>query len=248
LRQPPVFTQEQIAHIAAMNDISEDVRAKPPIVRPRDSASLILMRGHGRDLELLAGRRPAHVKFMPGVYVFPGGAIDPEDRRPWRSETGAERLPPRLARSARAALRETWEEVGVLVGRQGNADSSADGAGLTPVEHAYAERGVVPALDVLTYIGRAITPTRVFRRFNTRFFLADGDAAFGDPAVSDELEDVAWHPIGRRELVPFRDVTQFMLARAIAVREGTAPPEVPLFYTAHGKRRVGVCREAVIDL
>jgi 8-oxo-dGTP pyrophosphatase MutT (NUDIX family) len=208
------------------------------------------MRGHGRDLELLAGRRPAHVKFMPGVYVFPGGAIDPEDRRPWHVETGAEHLPPRLARSARAALRETWEEVGVLVGREAapSAPPNAAVTGLSPVERAYAERGVSAAFDTLTYIGRAITPTRVFRRFNTRFFLADGEAAFGEPAVSDELEDVAWHPIGRRELVPFRDVTQFMLARAIAVREGTAPAEVPLFFTTHGKRRVGVCREAVIDL
>jgi 8-oxo-dGTP pyrophosphatase MutT (NUDIX family) len=217
-------------------------------VRPRDSASLILLRGHGRDLELLAGRRPGHVKFMPGVYVFPGGATDPEDRRPWRAATGGEHLAPRLVRSARAALRETWEEVGVLVGRHATAPSASDAAALSPVERAYAERGVVPAFDVLTYIGRAITPTRVFRRFNTRFFLADGDAVFGDPAVSDELEDVAWHPIGQRELVPFRDVTQFMLARAIAVREGTASPEVPLFYTTHGKRRVGVCREAIIDL
>ena len=59
---------------------------------------------------------------------------------------------------------------------------------------------------------------------------------FGDPASSDELEDVGWHPIGRKELVPFRDVTQFMLARAVAVRDGTAPPEVPLFCTVRSKR------------
>ena len=104
-----------------MNDLSqasEAVRAKPAIVRPRDAASLILLRGKGRDLELLAGRRPRQVKFMPGVWVFPGGAIDPEDRKTWRVETGGAHLPPRLARCARAALRETWEEVGVLVGRR----------------------------------------------------------------------------------------------------------------------------------
>src|SRR5437763_13861364 len=103
-----------------MNDMSEAARtghaAKPTIVRPRDAASLIMLRGKGRDLELLAGRRPGHVRFMPGVYVFPGGAIDPEDRRPWTVETGTHTLPPRLQRSARAALRETWEESGVLVG------------------------------------------------------------------------------------------------------------------------------------
>ncbi len=247
-----------------MNDISEAVRARPAIVRPRDSASLILLRGEGRDTELLAGRRPGHVKFMPGVWVFPGGAIDPEDRKPWHVETGGLHLPPRLARSARAALRETWEEVGVLVGQSAAAGNAARplpdlpplagegrvGAppGATPIEAAYAQQGVAASLDVLTYVGRAITPTPVFRRFNTRFFLADGSAVFGDPVSTDELEDVGWHPIGRRELVPFRDVTQFMLARALALRAGTAHPDAPLFCSVKNQRRVRVCREAVLDL
>jgi len=235
-----------------MNDVSKSaqaVRAKPKIVRPRDAASLILLRGHGRDLELLAGRRPGHVKFMPGVWVFPGGAIDPEDRRPWRGETGGEQLPASLARSARAALRETWEEVGVLVGRPGAEKLRAEEIHrLAPVEAAYAEGGVVPAIGALTYIGRAITPTQVFRRFNTRFFLAAGETVFGEPAPTDELEDAGWHPIARRPLSPFRDVSQFMLARAIAVRDGTAPREVPLFCTVGKERRIRVCREAVLDL
>ncbi len=234
-----------------MNDVTEMVAAKPAIVRPRDAASLILMRGHGRDLELLAGRRPGHVKFMPGVWVFPGGAIDPEDRRPWHGETGGEHLPRRLVHSARAALRETWEEVGVLVGRRGGPEAPAPDKAQAhlPVEVAYAGHGIVPAFDVLTYVGRAITPTRVFRRFNTRFFLADGSSAvFDDPVSTEELEDVGWHPIGRQALAPFRDVTQFMLERAIAIREGTASADAPLFFTTHGKRRVGVCREAIHDL
>ena len=228
-----------------MNDISEAARAKPIIVRPRDAASLILLRGEGRDLELLAGRRPGHVKFMPGVYVFPGGAIDREDNHPWRVETGGEHLPPRLLRSARAALRETWEEVGVLVGRPGPAPPTR---GLPGVEAAYAEHGILAAIGALSYVGRAITPTPVFRRFNTRFFVADDSAVFGDPESSDELEDVGWHPIGRRPLAPFRDVTQFMLARAIALRAGTAPAEAPLLCTVRNKRRILVCREAALDM
>jgi 8-oxo-dGTP pyrophosphatase MutT (NUDIX family) len=237
---------------SAMNDVSaasEAVRAKPTIVRPRDAASLILLRGKGSNLELLAGRRPKTVKFMPGVWVFPGGAIDPEDRRMWRVETGGAHLPPVLARSARAALRETWEEVGVLVGQRSESPPPLEERHrLSPIEAAYAERGVSAALDTLAYIGRAITPTPVFRRYNTRFFLADAEAVFGDPASSDELEDAGWHPIGRKELVPFRDVTQFMLARAVAVRDGTASPEVPLFCTVRSKRRILVCREAVRDI
>ncbi|MGC2412038.1 MAG: hypothetical protein WA459_04995, partial [Stellaceae bacterium] len=148
------------------------------------------------------------------------------------------------------ALRETWEEVGVVVGRPNSPQDPASGAapGLTPIETAYAERGVAASFDVLTYVGRAITPTPVFRRFNTRFFLAEGDAVFGDPVSSDELEDVGWHPIGRRPLEPFRDVTQFMLTQAIALREGRASPEAPLLCTVGKVRRIRVCREAIRDL
>jgi len=234
-----------------MNDVSEaaPVRqtAKPTIVRPRDAASLILLRGKGRDLELLAGRRPGHVKFMPGVWVFPGGAVDRDDNRPWQVESGGAHLPPRLLRCARAALRETWEEVGVLVGRPGAAPGTLSTA-LTAIEAAYAQAGISAAFDALTYVGRAITPTPVFRRFNTRFFVADGSDVVGEPASSDELEDVGWHPIARRPLVPFRDVTQFMLARALALRDGTAPAEAPLLCTVRAKRRILVCREAALDL
>jgi hypothetical protein len=85
----------------------------------------------------------------------------------------------------------------------------------------------------------------VFRRFNTRFFLGDGALVIGEPRSTDELEDVRWHPIGRDSLEPFRDVSQFMLARAIAVYEGNDSSPAPLFYTVAGKRRIGVCREAV---
>src|SRR5205823_137856 len=70
---------------------------------------------------------------------------------------------------------------------------------LKPIEAAYAERGITASLEALVYVGRAITPTRVFRRFNTRFFLADDGAVFGDPVSSDELEDVGWHPTSRRQ-------------------------------------------------
>jgi 8-oxo-dGTP pyrophosphatase MutT (NUDIX family) len=151
-----------------------------------------------------------------------------------------------LQRCARAALRETWEEVGVLVGSPGARQGESRHLG--PIEAAYAERGLCAAIDVLTYVGRAITPTPVFRRFNTRFFLADAEHVHGEPESSDELEDVGWHPIGRRSLAPFRDVTQFMLNQAIAIREGTASPDAPLMCTVRGVRRIRVCREAIADL
>jgi 8-oxo-dGTP pyrophosphatase MutT (NUDIX family) len=226
-----------------MNDILDPITTKPGVVRARDAASLILLRGQGRDLEVLAGRRPLSVRFMPGVYVFPGGAVDAEDRRPWQTEIDPGSLPPRLMYNARAALRETWEEAGVFFGRAGNPPVTLQSA--TLVAEAYAAAGVVAGFDRLRYVGRAITPTRVFRRFNTRFFLGDGADVVGEPQASDELEDVRWHPIGRQPLDPLRDVSQFMLERAIAQRDGDKSPP-PLFYTVGGKRRIVACREGML--
>jgi hypothetical protein len=90
----------------------------------------------------------------------------------------------------------------------------------------------------------AITPSHSFRRFNTRFFLGDGNDVYGDPVASEELEDVGWHPVEHEVFASFRDVTRFMLARAIALRQGTATGEAPLFYWAKNARRIGICREA----
>lgn len=232
---------------APVQEFRASTTERKPAVRPRDAASLVLLRGAGATLEVLLGRRPLAARFMPGVYVFPGGAIDPPDRRPWMVETETGSLAPRLARAARAALRETWEEVGVLVGRPAEATSSdlstpAEGA----IERAYRRRGLAAAMDLLTYVGRAITPSHSSRRFNTRFFLADGESVFGEPRASTELEDVRWHPLGSGDLEDgLRDVTRFMLARAVALRSGIPAGEPPLFYWGKNARRIGICREAV---
>jgi len=226
-----------------MNDISQAPgKVRNPVVRPRDAASLILLRGEGKELEVLAGRRSPHARFMPGVHVFPGGAIDPADRIAWTREAGTEALGPRLARCARAALRETWEEVGVLVGHPASSDPAVSPT--TPIERAYNDRGLAAAINLLTYVGRAITPSHSHRRFNTRFFLADGSNVFGEPEASAELEEVRWYPIGRQPLVFSADVTRFMLARAIALRNGAATGAAPLFYWAKNARRIGICGEA----
>jgi 8-oxo-dGTP pyrophosphatase MutT (NUDIX family) len=215
----------------------------PRVVRPRDAASLILLRGGGENLEVLVGRRSLSARFMPGVYVFPGGAIDPPDRVSWSIESGAEALPPRLAGAARAAIRETWEEVGVLVGKPADAPLP-NGPAKASIESAFRERGLAAAMDRLIYVGRAITPPHSFRRFNTRFFLGDGETVFGEPRASAELEDAGWRRLEQSMLDGFREVTRFMLARAITLRQGTAAGAAPLFYWAKNARRIGICREA----
>jgi 8-oxo-dGTP pyrophosphatase MutT (NUDIX family) len=229
-------------------------RSRARAVRPRDAASLILLRGEGDNLEVLVGRRPLSARFMPGVYVFPGGVIDPPDRIAWSIESGAERLPPRQASAARAAIRETWEEVGVLIAgpanlAPGNGPAKpAPGRGQgAPIERAYQEGGLTAPIDRLMYVGRAITPSHSFRRFNTRFFLGDDGLVFGEPAASSELEDAGWRRIEQDLLDGFRDVTRFMLARAIALRQGTAADAPPLFYWAKNARRIGICREGEVE-
>jgi 8-oxo-dGTP pyrophosphatase MutT (NUDIX family) len=225
----------------SMNDaIATPVRPRSSVVRPRDAASLILLRGEGDRLQVLVGRRSARAKFMPGVYVFPGGGIEASDGLAWSVESGAEALAPKLLRGARAALRETWEEVGVLVGRKTPAAQPGPEA---PIERAYRAGGVAAAIDRLLYVGRAITPSHSTRRFNTRFFLGDGEDVFGEPRASEELEDAGWHVIEPGLLEGFRDVTRFMLTRALKLRDGTASGETPLFYWAKNARRIGICRE-----
>jgi 8-oxo-dGTP pyrophosphatase MutT (NUDIX family) len=234
-----------------MNDVSiRDARAAPIAprlapVRPRDAASLILLRGEGEAVEVLVGRRSARARFMPGVYVFPGGRIEAPDGLPWTIESGAEAMAPRLLRGARAALRETWEEVGVLFGRKAPPPSpaAAPPAREAPIERAYRTHGLAAAIDRLQYVGRAITPSRSRRRFNTRFFLGDGGDVFGEPQASEELEDARWRRLESGLLDGFADVTRFMLARALALRGGTAEGAAPLFYWAKNARRIGVCGE-----
>jgi 8-oxo-dGTP pyrophosphatase MutT (NUDIX family) len=228
-----------------MNDARETPMPRPGVVRPRDAASLILLRGEGQGLEVLVGRRSPRARFMPGVYVFPGGGIEAVDRRSWSIEADARSLAPRLRRSARAALRETWEEVGVLVGRAAAApDAAAPVLPMAaPIERAYRARGLVAAIDRLRYVGRAITPSYSSRRFNTRFFLGDGGDVVGEPRASAELDDAGWRRLEPKLLDSLRDVTRFMLARALALRSGAACGPAPLFYWARNARRIGICRE-----
>jgi len=135
-------------------------------------------------------------------------------------------------------LRETYEETGLLVGSE---SARSDEATRFPIEGAYAARSIAPDLGLLTYIGRAITPTASPMRFDTRFFLADGKHAVGALADSAELDDVAWHEADPKADRPMSGVTRFMLARALAVWCGDAAP-APLY--RHIKNRAYVAYDA----
>ena len=177
-------------------------------LRPRDAATLILVdRSSGRACVLLGKRHAGHA-FMPNKYVFPGGALDPADRRMSvaapldplvEAELMAEtrRASPGLARAlALAAIRETFEETGLAVG------VAACGAQRRPPAGAwtrFAATGVSPALDRLDLVARAITPPGRSRRYDARFFVADASSiAFRAPGVvhgEAELVELVWTPL-----------------------------------------------------
>jgi 8-oxo-dGTP pyrophosphatase MutT (NUDIX family) len=119
---------------------------------------------------------------MPDVMVFPGGRVDPDDhRQPAISElqpatrTMLERraTPARARAIGIAAVRELFEETGLVLGER-RAD------------------GVAADLAALHYVCRAVTPGGRPIRFNARFLAAQGDAVHGDIAGSGELERLGW--------------------------------------------------------
>ncbi|MFO1148892.1 MAG: NUDIX hydrolase [Alsobacter sp.] len=176
-----------------------------PNVRPRDAATLIVIDRTGKEPTVLMGRRHAGHKFMPGKFVFPGGRIEPADRR--MVAAGAlhpkveERLMARVQRPsasraralALAAIRETFEETGLLLGttEYGSPDTALEGPWAE-----FAGHGVYPDLESLHFVARAITPPRRPKRFDTRFFAVDATAVGkqvpGVVTPDSELVELCW--------------------------------------------------------
>ncbi|MGX9575706.1 NUDIX hydrolase [Mesorhizobium sp. f-mel] len=192
--------------------------AKP--IRPRDAATLILLDRKGDEFLVLMGRRHARHAFMPGKFVFPGGRTDPADSRipvatalhqeeQARLTAGVGRTSPARARAiALSAIRETYEEAGLLIGQKGAfATTRRDWQG-------FAEHGVRPSLEALRFIARAITPPNRVRRFDTRFFSAwreDVAVELPDGGPTNELEELVWLPLAKAREIDIPDITRAIL-------------------------------------
>jgi 8-oxo-dGTP pyrophosphatase MutT (NUDIX family) len=206
--------------------------AAPAAVRPRDAATLILVdRSSGRACVLLGKRHPGHA-FMPNKYVFPGGALDPADRRmsvaapldplveaKLMAET--RRPSPDLARAlALAAIRETFEETGLALGV---ADCAAAERPPKGAWTRFAATGVSPALDRLDLVARAITPPGRSRRYDARFFVADASSiAFRAQGVvhgEAELVELVWTPLDEAQRLDVPLITRAVLGDLAAAMQ-----------------------------
>ena len=182
--------------------------------QPRDAATVMLLRSGSDGLEVYMLRRKASMAFAPGAFVFPGGSVDARDadeQVAWAGPDAAEwgrifDAPPAQARAlVCAAVRETFEESGVLLAGQSAesvvADTTsdayeADRQALLDRSVSLAEllsrRNLVLRADLLRPWSRWITPVVEPRRFDTRFFAAALPAGQRTRDVGGEASEVAW--------------------------------------------------------
>ena len=191
-----------------------------------------------RDPSILMGQRGAKAAFMPNKFVFPGGAVDPQDaavplaapcRTPvthaspmTRPTVCSTRSPPPPFASSGKKPAWCW---------------AAKAAGIDPVPEdwrRFADTGHLPAADRLQFVFRALTPPGRPRRFDARFFLVDAGDIQGDlddfTHASDELSHLQWIPLTEARSFDLPFITEVVLAEVEGRITDPAPPEsVPYF-------------------
>jgi 8-oxo-dGTP pyrophosphatase MutT (NUDIX family) len=238
------------SRIARMTEFirrSDEANPSPKPVNTKDAATLILIDRSGTEPKVLLGKRHDRHVFMPGKFVFPGGGVDPSDEHmPVARELDKhaemrllqrfpEGSPARARGLALAAIRETCEETGLLLGTRSQAATIPAG----PWE-AFAQHGVLPDLSAIHFVGRAITPPGRPRRFDARFFTMDASAIahriHGITGPDAELVELVWMPIGDAEKLDMPAVTSVMLEELDArIADGLGHDlPVPFYYSLDG--------------
>lgn len=201
----------------------------------RDAATVIVLRDAPTAPSVLMGQRGAKAAFMPGKFVFPGGAVDHNDTvAPITPLTDleADRLshdstqPP--AALAAAAIRELWEETGQILGYPGHWPDPPQGW------RGFAATGHVPHAQALQFFFRAVTPAGSPRRFDARFFLADAARLATDPddfsGAEDELAHLQWVPLAELRKFDLPFITRVVLAElGRHIQRGGPLASVPFF-------------------
>lgn len=222
--------------------MTETTTGAPDKSALRDAATVIVLRREGGDPpRVLMGQRGEGAAFMPSKYVFPGGALDPDD---WNVPLAAPLPALDVARLeddapsgigaalAAAALRELWEETGLVLGQPGHWPGE-----VPPDWQAFADLGFAPSAADLRFVFRAITPPGRPRRFDARFFLIDAGAIHGDlddfSRACDELSHLHWVPLPEARALNLPFITEVVLAEIAALITTDhplgSPHSVPFF-------------------
>lgn len=185
-------------------------------VSPRRAATVLLLRdgAAGPDVHML--RRRTSMAFAGGAYAYPGGGVDPRDEHPvrwagpslaeWAGRLGFDESDAAQAQAVVcAAVRETYEEAGVLlagetadsvVGDTTGEDWERDREALVARELSFADfldrRGLVLRSDLLGAWARWITPEFEQRRYDTWFFVAALPAGQRTRNASTEADRTVW--------------------------------------------------------
>jgi 8-oxo-dGTP pyrophosphatase MutT (NUDIX family) len=193
------------------------------------------------------GQRHGNMAFMANKYVFPGGRVDPGDQRIGLGGDLRPHVAERLTKGANAkrarglalaAIRETFEEAGILIGERAEKLPRTR----APAWQKFFEHGVAPRLDALEFIARAITPPNRTRRFDARFFMADADtiAHTLDARENDELLTPCWLSLAEARALDLPSITRVVLdeVEARLVEGPDAGRPVPFFRFQRGKSQV----------
>lgn len=168
---------------------------------PRPAATIVVAwaRPEEQAKRVLLLRRPTTARFAAGAYVFPGGVIDEADAAPELLERLPSSLRDREPAAAVAALRELFEETGIL---PSDRPVEPELAATVREELLGGRLGFASATTRLAasfenleaaYLSRWITPARFARRYDTRFFLTMLRApAAPVPALTGELDGYEW--------------------------------------------------------
>jgi len=221
---------------------SDNEKIVAEVLRPKDAATLVLVRREGGAARVLMGQRHGNMAFMANKYVFPGGRIDAGDMR---IPVAAELRPEVAARAshgvsaararglALAAIRETFEETGILLGEKATKVPRTR----APAWQKFFAHKIMPRLDGLEMIARAITPPNRTRRFDARFFMADASliAHQLDGAETEELLTPAWLTIEEARALDLPSITRTVLDEVEARVNGDTARPAPFYRFTRGK-------------
>ncbi len=228
--------------------MADDAQASRGPVKPKAAASLVLLDMREAVPRVLMGRRNANLRFMPGKFVFPGGRVEASDAEIAAADSLPDAVATQLAKRNRqeapspralalAAIRETFEETGLLIGTKAAPLSR-------PVPQGWQDfvsLGFLPRIGHLNFLARAVTPPHLPRRFDTRFFVADAATIAhrveGVAHADAELVELVWLPITEAEQLDLGNITGAILREAARRFTAGLAAETPVPFFHYRNRR-----------